>query len=356
MNIKELDVKKENGAVDIAKLIMAVLVIIIHKPVFSESHPFLNYITGNTICAIAVPFFFITSSYFFFSRVDREGRDNKLFFNFEKRLFKLYFLWTVIYLPCIFVKYNTNHYDTFNAKIFIGQLLLTAKKFFLSTSFIHLWYVNTLMLSVAIIYFLYKKLGTKATFVICAVIATAFNIIAVSATKDGIVLHIYNAFPDILHKTFEKGILFTSGGFLFSKIKKQEKNSVWEYLIMILSIMALIINGAFRYRTENKLFDYFHIIIIFIASLMIFAVCINIKTKPSKAYYIIRKYSTVMYFSHLLLMTEGFSYIAYKTGITAFADNELFIFFITVLFAVIISTIIIFLSEKQKFKKLKYLY
>ena len=349
-----MEIKKENGAVDIVKLIMALLVIVIHKPVFYNE--FLNYISGNIICSVAVPFFFAASSYFFFRKINRDKNDNVKLLNFEKRLFKLYLIWTIIYLPCIFVKYNTGNYESLNLKLFLGQLLLTVKNFFLSTSFVHLWYVNALMLSVAIIFFLYKKLDYRAICILCVMAAIFSRSIVLFCPDDSFVSKVYGYFPEVIKKTLEEGLLFTSGGLLLSQIGAEKKKIGYGVSAAVISMILLVSFGALNFRAENKVIEILLQLLAFINASALLSVCLGIELKPSKAYGVIRKYSTLIYFSHLLMMSEVFRFLAFKTGITAFTNNNPLIYLITLTVSVIVSTLIIFLSKKEKLSFLKNLY
>ena len=55
----------------------------------------------HTVCRLAVPFFFTTSGFFFFRNYDSENEDlNET--RLKKaliRLFRIYLIWTIIYLP-----------------------------------------------------------------------------------------------------------------------------------------------------------------------------------------------------------------------------------------------------------------
>ena len=94
--------KKDNrqyNAIDIMKFIMSFLVVMIHKPIFSPEHPFAKYISEEVIAALAVPFFFIVSSFLCFKKMNGTKEDNKKFISFENRLLILYIIWTIIYIP-----------------------------------------------------------------------------------------------------------------------------------------------------------------------------------------------------------------------------------------------------------------
>ena len=102
-NIKEKNVCY--NMIDVMKLIMSFLVVMIHKPLISSSHPFPKFILEEVICAAAVPFFFITSSFLFFKRIEKENNGRKSFISYEKRLLILYIAWTVVYIPSNLIKY-----------------------------------------------------------------------------------------------------------------------------------------------------------------------------------------------------------------------------------------------------------
>lgn len=351
-----MELKKENGAVDIAKIIMALLVVVIHKPIFNSD--FLNYISGSVICSVAVPFFFAASSYFFFNKIDKGNDDNKSLLSFEKRLFKLYLIWTLIYLPCLFVKYNTGHYEDLSIKIFLGQMILTVKNFFLSTSFVHLWYVNALMLSVAVIYLLYRKLNYKVVFIICILIALLARIILVFCSEKSLLGTLYGYIPTVLKNSFERGILCSSCGFFLNKSSKCKSRNEIKYgvVMTIASLLALIAVGVLNFISDNDALEFLLPFLAFANAAALLSVCLRVELKPSKVYVALRKYSTLIYFSHLIMMSDLFRFISFKTGITAFTDNRPLIYFITVGFAVLISTLVIWLSEKEKFKFLRNLY
>ena len=348
--------KKDFYAVDVMKLIMALLVIVIHKPLFdTESGVFLNYISGSVICGIAVPFFFVASGYFFFRKINRVNDDKSKLFKYEKRLFLLYFIWTVIYLPCIFVKYNTGHYDSLNIKLFLGQMYLTAKNFIFSTSFVHFWYVNTLMVSVALIYLLYKKLGKNTVLGICLLITFVSYILLYFAKSGGAIEMAYNAIPAVLRNAFEKGLLCTSIGFYISKTDLSDKKSI-SVVLSVIAFAVMIALGVMKYQNENFVLDKILHLFKILTSAFLFSLCLKIELPYSPVYGYLRKYSTLIYFSHLLMMSDLYAWISRNTGITAFVDNEPLIYFITLAFAVCVSTLIIVLSKKEKLKFLRYLY
>lgn len=57
--------QKENTAIDIAKLFFAYCIIAIHTVLFLDVHHGLWWFNNHMIWRLAVPFFFLTSGYFF---------------------------------------------------------------------------------------------------------------------------------------------------------------------------------------------------------------------------------------------------------------------------------------------------
>ena len=110
------------------------------------------------------------------------------------------------------------------------------------------------------------------------------------------------------------------------------------------------------YKEKNLLTETVLFLLIYIFSTSVFLLCRDIKLKDSPKYKTIRSYSSIIYFSHLLMMSEIFALIAEKTGITAFAENRFLVYFTTVFVAVLLSTAVVSLSKMRGFKWLKYIY
>lgn len=88
------DVKKQqiNSAIDIMKLVMAVLVVGIHTEPF-HANIWLDRGFGM-ITRLCLPFFFAASAYFFF----KSGKPLKAYLG---RIILLYAVWSFIYLPFV---------------------------------------------------------------------------------------------------------------------------------------------------------------------------------------------------------------------------------------------------------------
>lgn len=152
-----MKVKKQFAAVDIAKYVSALLVVCIHTFPFLEISETFNTYWLGTLCRVAVPFFFTVSGYFFFkkwSESEEENLDNLKAYLF--RLFKLYAIWTVIYLPYTML-------DQYIAGFSVMGIVSYIRNFFFTGSYYHLWFLPALMVGTAIVYWLYKEKGLMTT-------------------------------------------------------------------------------------------------------------------------------------------------------------------------------------------------
>lgn len=62
---------KRNGSIAVFRYIYAVLVVAIHTDPFYEINEQLGYMVYAVLSGIAVPFFFVTSGYFYIHKLNR---------------------------------------------------------------------------------------------------------------------------------------------------------------------------------------------------------------------------------------------------------------------------------------------
>ena len=158
--------KNDYPALDIAKLAMAVMVVLIHRPLVKDG--LLRFLmSDHSMLSVAVPFFFVTSSFLFFRKLRQPGIDpKKALIRFEKRLLLLYLIYSVIFFPVDFLKTYCGQFAQMTFRTFAAFVVQYARNALLNASFIHLWYINTLMLTVFAVYLLTRAVENK-TAVLC---------------------------------------------------------------------------------------------------------------------------------------------------------------------------------------------
>lgn len=125
-------------------MVCAYLIIVIHVMAFQSLGVGAKYVTSDFICRIAVPFFFITSGYFFYSKVNKEGYLKK----YIKKLIKVYVIATIIY-SILFVPFMLQGFVE-------GGLGYTLKSIFVNSISGTMWYFPELIISHLFIFFLRK--------------------------------------------------------------------------------------------------------------------------------------------------------------------------------------------------------
>lgn len=225
-----------NIILDIAKLICAFLIVGIHTNLFWESNVELNFLFVQVLPRIAVPFFFMISSYFFAKGIEkREEKQRKEYVRKKiTYLIKLYIQITIVYIIVLFIKGDIN--ITWST---MGHHITT---FFARGSYYHLWFL------IALIYntILYNKLRkyNKIIFLIsilCYVLGILFHSYRFIIQENSLFRWLFN--HSYLYDTF-RGIVtyafpFYWLGVIIARIKPIDKKTV--KIGMIVSIILFFI-------------------------------------------------------------------------------------------------------------------
>lgn len=146
---------------DITKFILSIFIICLH------SNSFPNIFTP--IFRVAVPLFFIITSYFFFSKLKITSNNkerNALLFHYLKRNFFLLLFWSIIFIIPICIR---NHWIVMHFPYIIYSII---KSIFIGSTFQGSWFISATIIATSIIYILcYKfKIKDRTLFVWCIVL------------------------------------------------------------------------------------------------------------------------------------------------------------------------------------------
>ena len=344
------EIKKSFPAIDVAKLIMAILVVMIHKPLFRQDFP--NYLMSSVIAGAAVPFFFAVSGFLLFRKLNREAaRPVSDWLHYEKRLLQLYALYTIIYLPCIFVKNHTGHYNEITLGSIAGESFLLVKNFFLSASFVHLWYMSSLILGIAILFGFTRIFKNKWAVLLLGAAAYAGTALADALPQLGPVIH---AVPPVVYYTLKTGLPCLCLGYFAAQtqniVRKREK------AVCPAAWVVLLVCGIWAYGSDSPIWEIMRAMTTFLCTWATLRFCIGADLKPHPAYGVMRRYSTLIYFLHLLLMDEGWAFLCRHVGIRDPFAHPFLYFSVTLFLAVAEATIIILLQKRKRFDFLKVLF
>lgn len=136
--------------IDCFRIIAAILVVTIHTSPLDTISPTLDFYLTRGLGRIAVPFFFITTAYFYFLNPSK------------KRLCKIIKQTLLIYLAAIIIYLPLNLYNHyFNQSNLIYEII---KDVLFDGTFYHLWYLPATVLGLIIVAVLDKRVSLLTSF------------------------------------------------------------------------------------------------------------------------------------------------------------------------------------------------
>lgn len=145
---------QRNNTIDIAKFIVALLVIAIHTALFRDVDERLYFIFNELICRLGVPFFAICTGYYMCKQISNRGWNGVI--KQEKKLLKVYGLWTVLYF--LFLLPNWIQIDYLSWSNVVGF----CKSAVLTGSYYHLWYVLYVVYALPILFIILRLAPPRA--------------------------------------------------------------------------------------------------------------------------------------------------------------------------------------------------
>lgn len=158
--------RKQYRAIDIAKFVMAILVVAIHVRPFTGQTAF---VYDDIIARIADPLFFQITAFLFFEKIFaqisgnlRQGMSWRMLGHYMKRILALYTAWFVIYVPVVLPR---TWQECGNIR---GMLLALLKKYWLSGYYGAMWFMTALLLAMPLVFILTKYLGSRLCLLLSA--------------------------------------------------------------------------------------------------------------------------------------------------------------------------------------------
>lgn len=158
--------RKQYRAIDIAKFVMAILVVAIHVRPFTGQTAF---VYDDIIARIADPLFFQITAFLFFEKIFaqisgdlRQGMSWRMLGHYMKRILALYTAWFVIYAPVVLPR---TWQECGNIR---GMLLALLKKYWLSGYYGAMWFMTALLLAMPLVFILTKYLGSRRCLLLSA--------------------------------------------------------------------------------------------------------------------------------------------------------------------------------------------
>lgn len=320
------------NSIDVTKFILSFFVIALHT-----LYPFQSVLPNHgiiyTILHMAVPFFFITSGYLLFRKI--EIPINKVGINiimkYIKRIFSLYCIWTIIYLPISLYGAYINHIK------FSSFILAFIRKFLFVGEFYYswnLWYLNGLIVAVLIILLL-LIIKIKPKYILVFGITVFFSGLLLDYFLNiesgnlpifiNKILNVYSWIFEKVRNGIFRGFPYLSIGFYLSHQKLNLKKGI----VMFLTGFIL-----YYFKVQCGLIP--------LATGMFIIVC-NVKMNSNRYLDYFRISSILIYLLHMIFVFIYVELINYNNNFNSFI---LFVF--VSISCLISSTFIYFLSKKYK--------
>lgn len=334
--IETLRDDRKFAMVDICKFIMAFVVIAIHtNPVVNCENMFLV----KSVISIenwAVPFFFMASGFFLFYQQDRqEAKCIQRIDGYLKKLIVLYCTWTFLSLPLTIYGYVESGNSLLACILSYIKYFLFVGKLYNSY---HLWYLLALIIAVLIIRFMIQRKAKIRDILFVAFAMYIINDCMQYASTENLLL---GKFVSLYVYVFNKGGIFTGMiyvvlGMLLAQGKK--------YLNRGMAIVGVIGICACRLHVSERAGNY----LLMAETWLLFMVILSIDIKDRKCYQYLRRYSTVIYVSHLIWYSM-YSFIIIKEPNKLGLDS----FLVTSLMSFLCAVVLTWLARFEKFAWLK---
>lgn len=354
--------KKNYNAIDAAKLICAILIVMIHVEPFGAAAPgqsyitVLNFLAQQYLARIAVPFFFVTNGFLLYRKTSYKEFETEHTVRYLKRILRLYLVWTIIYFPIRLPDFLNNE------KGLLYAVMKYIRDIVFAGSCAHLWYFPALIFAVALTSFLLSKKVSPLTILL---VSAAFYFLGLFAQSwFGFILPVKQISPEIWTalKQAERIIVTTRDGLFdafffvsmgmyiaFSNIRIKPEKAAFLFGISMLALLAeALALQHYGFAREHDMY-----LFLGPAAFFLFCFLINIELDDSPAYRKMRSLSTLIFCIHPL-------FLYYLTVILTKASGRYFahcnLFLLTLATAVLSSLIVIRLSEYRRLRWLRVLY
>lgn len=324
---------KRKDSIDVVKFILASMIIILHT---IQMNCFTNYFTYGLLHMpqrLAVPLFFIMSSYFFWNSINQAENPIKKFKKNIGRWIFCYLFWSFIHLRFYWFDW---YYPT-------GGVL---------------WFFYALIIGNVIVFLVTRFVKSKLLLAICAFILGLF--MALADAWYGVAIHIpvvkaiitsyYEIFKTLL-SGFTYGILFSIVSYLLDDVFRNGNRSIKlsvkkNICITVVLLILYSIEGWYTYiHTLPKEYGFYLFMVPLCISIFTLLIKLDIKIPYSSC---LGKLSTLMYYIHIMI---AYHWLSFYSGL--FADkselvkdiHELVYVYV---FATWIALIIYLISKKVK--------
>jgi len=293
---------------------------------------------------MAVPFFFVSSGYFFFKKILIKGFQITILRAYIKKILTIYLSWTAVYLPffIIFRKTGIVHESGNMVVNFFWSL-------FFKGSYYHLWFFPALIFSVILLFYMAKS------FRLSYILILFFILYLVGLLGDSY-YYLSDAmgfrhWVDIYRKYFGHsrnglffGMIYVTSGAYIARIEGSKffKEINWKHLTILFSLLILEVYLVKQYHLsiDNNMY-----ISLLPFSFILFIVLLKTELPQLINYKVFRDYSLFIYAFHVIPL-EIISLLVYYQLI---AKPGSFLLFVV---SVVLSVCFSYIASTQRVKNI----
>jgi len=300
-------VKKRNLlAVDLFRVLCALMVIYIHTRPLRYIDIKLDYILSNVVSRIAVPFFLVAAGYFLNSKF-KNGF--KSVWKYVKHILILYCVWSAVYFPYV-IKGHVQEYGL------VGGMLSYLRYFLFIGGHYHLWYLSSLAVGVLVMYLVYKFFKYKGLIImgfLCVLVGLTTQLYygLVESTYYGELYNIYSRFFGEYYNSYIFVMPFITIGMLVKEKGLKWKKYMW--LVLLLVMATQYIEVVFTWTGHISRDTNVSISLLFISPLLLMLMIHlsdYITIKYDQAVFV-RKLTLNIYTSHVAFIIIGGKLLEY---------------------------------------------
>jgi len=293
----------------------------------------------TTLCRIAVPFFFVTSSFLFY---DRNASVKK----YVQRLIKLDIAWTVLELPFIIYKfYYIGSGSDIEKTFHLVQGLLWGE------SYMGSWFIHASWIGMLFFNWLTSHFKDLVVIIVCvlffalALLDTSYNFLIADTWADKLWQKLdYFILPSesfmIAVPYFFIGRLLNQHRFLLKR-----KNSIWLFVVALVFLFIEAVVVRFNCKIDqlsNPRFEQF-ILLLPLAYLLVYILKMSGPGMNKWGTVVLRQQSTLIFLLHQPLIMFTYKVLGQSMGWTLFA--------FVVIESVLVASLIILCSKKVRIMK-----
>ena len=358
--MNNLSTKTQYYSLDFMKFWCAIMVIALHSVTYSmqglsvdggiphdATNPVLVYLLpiAHLLTRYAVPFFFVTSSFFLFSKINAQPTDKvSIVKHFVKRILILYAFWLVLNIPIVLSKHVFS-----TTPLAWWQILV---KLIVWGLYDGAWYMVSMIVATLIVYALRNH--TKLLIIIATLgyLLACLSSSYLGLLEDTPIYPIVSSIHQIgaIYHTPLNALIFVAIGKIFADNPSIKTPKLWILIVLFLLmyIELVILNLADISRAP----DCYITLVPF--SAMLFGYVKGIKLTPHHRYAHMRRASAYMYPFHFVLLYWSFYLI--QALAPTFPTDSVIVSVVVYLLTVIISIVSYYLTYRisKKIPLLKY--